>query len=107
MTAEGQNGEYELMREDQRSSNAAAALQSGSHSSTPQNAGDSEADQRFELTESAKLSNSCPSMLLLFLHLATLPSKRSKIAPNSGNHRAIQACFGSDVRRYLAEENKD
>lgn len=45
-------------------------------------------------------------MLLLFLHRATFPSKRSKMAPKKGNHRAIQACFGSEVRRYRAEANK-
>lgn len=41
------------------------------------------------LTESARLSSSCPSMLVSFLHLATLPSKKSNSMPASGAHKAI------------------
>lgn len=40
-------------------------------------------------TESAKLSSSCPSMLLSFLHLATLPSNKSNSMPKKGAHSAI------------------
>lgn len=39
-------------------------------------------------TESARLSNSWPSMLLSFLHRATLPSNASKIIPRRGYARA-------------------
>lgn len=42
-----------------------------------------------QLTRSAKLSSSCPSMLLSFLHRATLPSIRSKIAPRMGITKPI------------------
>lgn len=48
-----------------------------------------EGNGRCERTRSARLSSSCPSMLLSFLHLATLPSIRSNIAPAMGNTSPI------------------
>ena len=40
-------------------------------------------------TRSAKESNSCPIKLLLPLHLATLPSMKSKKSPNGMKARAV------------------
>src|SRR5258708_5368564 len=59
---------------------------------------------RVKRTKSAKLSSSCPSRLELFLHRATLPSKKSNIRPANGNACACHKCRRSCVMRYCADE---
>lgn len=49
-----------------------------------------ETNGKLKRTRSARLSSSCPSKLALFLHLATLPSRKSKNRPPKGNKRADQ-----------------
>lgn len=46
-------------------------------------------------------------MLLDFLHLATLPSKKSNINPARGSRCAIHRYDSSFVRRYRADENTE
>ena len=59
------------------------------------------------LTESAKLSSSCPSIDPPPLHLAIFPSKRSKMAPKKGHQSANQAYCVLPVMRDRAEQKKD
>lgn len=60
-------------------------------------------------TKSARESNSCPIKLLFFLHLATLPSIKSKNNPKGMNAIADQRlpyALGSP-RQYRIDENID
>lgn len=59
--------------------------------------------QTTQRTESARLSSSCPSMLLSRLHRATLPSRASKIMPRSGNARARLSGFRDSARSPVEE----
>ena len=60
-------------------------------------------------TRSANESSSCPIKLLFFLHLATLPSMKSKKSPKGMNASAAQrlACADAGPRQYRIEEKMD
>lgn len=62
-----------------------------------------------EHTKSARESSSWPMSDDLFLHRATLPSKKSKKRPNGINANAahIFAVFEGAPRQYRMEENID
>lgn len=56
--------------------------------------------------KSASESSSWPIKLLFFLHLATLPSKKSKNRPNGMRAKAIQSCVLSsgEPKQYRMED---
>lgn len=59
-------------------------------------------------TKSARESNSAPIKLLFFLHLATLPSKKSKNRPNGMKPKAAQQLpFDDESKQYRMEDKID
>jgi len=60
-------------------------------------------------TKSARESSSCPIRLLFFLHLATLPSMKSKNKPSGIRNMASQRfpCEEGEPRQYRSEEKMD